>query len=236
MEKKGQLYLIPSLLGDEAPKGSLAAMTVDIINQLDYYLAENAKHTRRFLKAMGIQKPIQELHIEELNEHTDPDAISKLLEPARQGFSMGIISEAGCPGIADPGAEAVRIAQKENIRVVPVPGPSSIFLAIMGSGFNGQQFAFSGYLPKEASQRAKKIKELERLAQSGSTQAFMDTPYRNEHVLNDLLQHCNDQTLLCIACDITLPGEYIRTKSISTWKKQKPNLHKRPCIFVLGRN
>ena len=235
MEKKGKLYLIPSLLGDEAPKNTLSAMTLEIINSIDYYLAENEKHTRRFLKSQGITKPIQELNVQALNEHTPKEELSQLLEPARNGFNIGIISEAGCPGIADPGADVVKIAQKENIRVIPIPGPSSIFLALMGSGFNGQQFSFIGYLPKESHARIKKIKELERLANSGNSQIFMDTPYRNEHVLADLLEHCEKTSLLCVACDITLPNEYIRTKTIEVWRKQKPNLHKRPCIFVLGR-
>lgn len=235
MEKKGKLYLIPSLLGDEAPKNTLAALTTEVINTIDHYLAENEKHTRRFLKAMGIQKPIQELHIQALNEHTPSEELHALLEPTRQGFNMGIISEAGCPGVADPGADVVKIAQRENIRVIPISGPSSILMALMGSGFNGQQFSFVGYLPKESHARIKKIKELERLAQNSISQLFMDTPYRNEHVLSDLLEHCDKNTLLCIACDITLPNEYIRTKTIEVWKKQKPNIHKRPCIFILGK-
>ncbi|MFN3341628.1 MAG: SAM-dependent methyltransferase [Flavobacteriales bacterium] len=232
--EKGTLYLIPTLLGDEASTGTLAGMNTQLIRDLRFYIAENAKSARKFLKQAGIPVPLQEIAIEELNEHTPIEEISSLLEPLRKGKDVGLVSEAGCPAIADPGAQVVRIAHKEAIRVVPVPGPSSILLALMGSGFNGQQFTFNGYLPKENDQRSKKIKEMERLARNGNTQLFMDVPYRNDQVLNDLISSCDERSMLCIATDITLPTEDIRSKTIAGWKKQKPGLHKRLVIFALG--
>lgn len=233
--KKGRVFLIPSLLGEEAPMQSLAVMSAPLIRELRFFVAENAKHLRRFIKQSGLDVPLQEIEVNELNEHTSPQEISPLLDPARKGQDIGIISEAGCPGVADPGAALVRLAHKEGIRVIPVPGPSSILLALMASGMNGQQFAFAGYLPKESSERSKKIKELEQLAQKGSTQLFMDTPYRNDHVLEDLLKNCNGSTQLLVACDLTLPSEFIRTQSINEWKKTKISFHKRPLIFALGK-
>lgn len=232
--EKGTLYLIPTMLGDEASTGTLAGMNTKLIRDLRFYIAENAKSARKFLKQVGVPVPLQEIAIEELNEHTPIEEISSLLEPLRNGKDVGLVSEAGCPAIADPGAQVVRIAHKEAIRVVPVPGPSSILLALMGSGFNGQQFTFNGYLPKENDQRSKKIKEMERLARNGNTQLFMDVPYRNDQVLNDLISSCDERSMLCIATDITLPTEDIRSKTIAGWKKQKPGLHKRLVIFALG--
>jgi 16S rRNA (cytidine1402-2'-O)-methyltransferase len=231
---KGTIWLIPSPLGDDAPLDSLSASTKNIINNIRHFLAENEKHTRRFLKAAGMERPIQELDIKLLNEHTDNKELTALLDPARAGHDMGIISEAGCPGIADPGAAIVKIAHREGLRVVPVPGPSSIFLALMGSGFSGQQFAFHGYLPREQPLRIKRMKELERMVGSGMSQIFMETPYRNNHMLEDLLKNLNPDTRLCLACDITLPTEMIRTLSVKQWQTKVPNLHKRPCIFIMG--
>lgn len=233
--KKGQIFLIPVPLGEEADIQALSGWTKGLVERLHYYVAENAKSARKFLKQAGIPFPLPEVHIEELNEHSNIREIEHLLDPARNGNDMGLVSEAGCPGIADPGAWLVQMAHKEGIRVVPIPGPSSIFLALMSSGFNGQHFTFNGYLPKESMDRKKKIREMERLAQSGISQIFMDTPYRNESVFQDLLQTCQPNTLLCIAADITLKEEWIKTKAIQQWSKQKPSLHKRPAIFILGR-
>jgi len=169
-----------------------------------------------------------------LNQHTPVQEISGYLNSISEGKNIGIISEAGCPGIADPGADVVKMAHEKNIQVVPLVGPSSIFLALMASGFNGQNFAFNGYLPKERPDRIKKIKELERLAQQkDQTQLFIETPYRNTHMLEDILTSCEGSTKLCIACDITLSTEYIKTKTIAAWKKQVPDINKRPTIFLI---
>jgi 16S rRNA (cytidine1402-2'-O)-methyltransferase len=179
---------------------------------------------------------MQELILHPLNQHTAAGEIVGYLNSLLDGKDMGMISEAGCPGIADPGAEVARLAHERNIRVVPLVGPSSILLALMASGFNGQSFCFSGYLPKERPDRIKKIKELERtVMQKDQTQIFIETPYRNMHLLDDLLANCEKTSKLCIACDITLPTEFIRTKRISEWKNQLPDLNKKPCIFLLYR-
>lgn len=231
---KGKVYLIPSFLGEEPDLNSLSGSGISIAKELRFIVAENAKHARRFLKQIGIEIPLQEVDVKELNEHTDPKEINPLLEPARNGHDIGIISEAGCPGIADPGAALVKIAHQEGIKVIPLPGPSSILLALMASGMNGQAFTFNGYLPKDSGLRQKKIREMEKLAQQGITQLFMDTPYRNNHVLEDLIKSCQPDTKLLIAANITLPGELIRTQKIAAWKKQKPDLHKQPCIFGIG--
>nr|MBA3706349.1 SAM-dependent methyltransferase [Bacteroidota bacterium] len=205
-----------------------------IINTIDEYIVENEKSARHYLKKLGIQKSLQEIILHPLNQHTPAQEISAYLNSISLGKNIGIISEAGCPGIADPGAEVVKAAHEKHITVVPLVGPSSIFLALMASGFNGQQFTFNGYLPKERAERIKKIKELERLAQKEYTQLFIETPYRNVNMLEDILASCNGATRLCIACDITLPTEFIKTKTISSWKKQIPDISKRPAIFLFG--
>ena len=177
---------------------------------------------------------IDELTFFELNQHTNLNEISSFLEPLRQGHDMGIISEAGCPAIADPGADVVALAQKEGIRVVPLVGPSSIFLSLMASGFNGQSFAFHGYLPIEKKQRSEKLKQLERRVYGEQqTQIFIETPYRNNQLVLELIQTLQPNTKLCIAVDITAPTESIKTKTLAQWKKQLPELHKRPCIFLI---
>lgn len=232
---KGTLYLIPTTLGDTAETADVIPIKVRaIINQIDEYIVENEKSARHYLKKMGIQKPLQEIILHPLNEHTPAQNIAGYLKSITEGKNMGIISEAGCPGVADPGAEVVAIAHKRNIQVIPLVGPSSILLALMASGFNGQSFTFHGYLPKERTERIKKIKELEKAAQKGQTQLFIETPYRNLHLLEDLLGSCSGTSLLCIACDITLPTEFIRTKSVNDWKKQLPDIHKKPAIFAMG--
>lgn len=187
------------------------------------------------LKKCAIEKTISEFTVVPLNEHTPKDEIESYLEFPLNGKNVSIISEAGCPAIADPGSDFVKLAHKRNLEVIPLTGPSSILLALMASGFNGQQFTFHGYIPKEQSDRIKKIKEMERLAHIGYAQLFMDTPYRNNHVMDDLLKSCATTTLLCVACNITCKDESIQTKTIESWKKNKPDLHKKPCIFVLGK-
>lgn len=236
MATKGTLYLIPTTLGDTAETADVIPVKVThIINQIDEYIVENEKSARHYLKKAGIQKPLQEIILHPLNQHTPAHEISGYLKSIGEGKNIGVISEAGCPGVADPGAEVVAIAHERNIRVVPLVGPSSILLSLMASGFNGQSFTFHGYLPKERGERIKKLKELEKAASRKQTQLFIETPYRNMHLLEDLLNSCEASTLLCIGCDITLPGEFIKTKRIADWKKQLPDINKKPTIFLMYR-
>ena len=234
LSKKGKLYLIPTTLGEIDPIATIPAQVYSVINDIDEYLVENEKWARQYLKKLGIKKPLQEIILHPLNKHTDNTMLSLSMKCLSEGKNLGIISEAGCPGIADPGADAVKIAHQNNIEVVPLVGPSSILLALMASGFSGQSFAFHGYLPIERSERVKKIKDLEKLAVTQhQTQLFIETPFRNNHMMEDLLKHCQPQTLLCVAVDITLPTEMIKTKAVVEWKKNIPELHKRPAIFLL---
>jgi 16S rRNA (cytidine1402-2'-O)-methyltransferase len=237
MSEKGTLYLIPTTLGETAETADvIPAKVVTVINTIDEYIVENEKSARHYLKKAGIKKPLQEIILHTLNQHTEPGAIAEYLKAIHSGKNIGIISEAGCPGVADPGSEVVRIAHANNIKVVPLVGPSSILLALMASGFNGQRFAFNGYLPKERSERIKKIKELEKAAlQKDQTQLFIETPYRNMHVLEDIISGCDSRTKLCIACDITLETEFIKTKTVADWKRQLPEIAKRPAIFAIGK-
>ncbi len=232
--KKGILYLIPTTLGEPTETADVLPIKINsIINQIDEYIVENEKSARHYLKKMGLQKPLQEIILHPLNQHTPAQEISGYLTALSQGKNIGVISEAGCPGIADPGAEVVAIAHERGIQVVPLVGPSSITLALMASGFNGQSFTFHGYLPKERGERIKKLKELEKAAQKKQTQLFIETPYRNMHLLEDILSSCEGNTRLCIACDITLPSEFIKTKRIAEWKKQVPEIAKKPTIFLI---
>ena len=235
MTEKGTLYLIPTTLGDTAETADVLPIKVNaIINTIDEYIVENEKTARHYLKKMGIKKPLPEIILHPLNQHTKPIEISTYLNAINEGRNIGVISEAGCPGVADPGSEVVRLAHANNIKVIPLVGPSSILLALMASGFNGQSFTFHGYLPKERAERIKKIKELEKAAhQKSQTQLFIETPYRNTHLLDDILTNTDGKTRLCIACDITLPTEFIKTKSIGEWKKQIPNIAKRPTLFLI---
>ncbi len=231
---KGKLYLIPTTLGEIDPISTIPSSVYQIINEIDTYLVENEKWARQYLKKLGIKKPLQEISLFVLNKHTDITELSTAMKCLLEGKNMGIISEAGCPGIADPGAEAVKLAHQKNIQVVPLVGPSSILLALMASGFNGQSFAFQGYLPIDRNERNKRIKELEKLVQSQhQTQIFIETPFRNNHLLEDLLKNCSSTTMLCVAMDLTLPDEFIQSQSINDWKMKIPNLHKRPAIFLL---
>jgi 16S rRNA (cytidine1402-2'-O)-methyltransferase len=238
MTKQGILYLIPTTLGDTGETADVLPIKVNqIINTIDEYIVENEKSARHYLKKMGIKKPLQEIILHLLNQHTENKEISSYLNSISLGKNIGVISEAGCPGVADPGADVVKLAHEKNIHVVPLVGPSSILLSLMASGFNGQNFAFNGYLPKERNERIKKIKELERFAiQKNQTQLFIETPYRNTHLLEDLVANCEKLTRLCIACDVTLPTEFIKTKNISDWKKELPDINKRPTIFLLNKS
>ncbi len=236
MTPQGTLYLIPTTLGETAETADVLPMKINaVINLIDEYIVENEKSARQYLKKMGIKKPLQEIILHPLNQHTVAQEISGYLDNIANGKNIGIISEAGCPGIADPGAEVVALAHERNVPVVPLVGPSSILLALMASGFNGQSFTFHGYLPKERHERIKKLKELEKAAQRKQTQLFIETPYRNMHLLEDLVNSCNGNTRLCIACDITLPTEFIKTKRMAEWKKQLPDIHKKPTIFLIYR-
>lgn len=229
------LYLIPNTLGECETSNVLPAINIDIIRKIKHFIVEDVRTARRFLKKVDSNINIDELQFYTLNKHTSPNELSSYLEPLEKGFDMGVISEAGCPAIADPGAEVVKIAQTKNLKVVPLVGPSSILLGLMASGFNGQSFAFVGYLPIQGNERTQRIKQLEKRAKTeNQSQIFIETPYRNQKLLSEILSTCQGNTKLCIACDITLESEYIKTKSINEWKKSTlPDLNKRPSIFIL---
>lgn len=231
---QGRLYLIPSILGDNEPLEVLPISIKGAIEAIDFYIVENEKSARRFIKKISPRKSQSKLKIEALNKFTEQAAIPTFLKPCFEGYDVGIISDAGCPGIADPGADVVKIAHEKNIKVVPMVGPSSILLAMMASGFNGQNFAFTGYLPIESADRKKAIKTLERTSREmKQSQIFIETPYRNDKLLQELLKLLSPNTKLCVACDITLPTEQIATKTVSEWKHMKWELHKRPAIFIV---
>lgn len=231
----GKIHLLPSPISDTDPSFILPAGYVDLVTRLDIFFVENLRTTRRFFSVMGI-KNIDQIHFELLDKNTSSDEISKFLEMVENGKNAGIVSEAGCPGIADPGSELIRKAHRKKIRIIPVTGPSSIFLALMASGFNGQNFTFHGYLPIDKNKKNKKLKELESLALSGDqTQIFMETPYRNNQMFKSILAILKNDTPLCIAADITGDEEYIKTMSIGSWRKMKIDLHKKPAIFLIYR-
>lgn len=231
---KTALYLIPVTLGDTAINSVLPTYNKEVIVQIKHFIVEDIRSARRFLKKVERSIDIDTLTFYPLNKHTDATAISTYLAPLQKGESMGVISEAGCPAVADPGADVVAIAQRKKLKVVPLIGPSSIILSVMASGFNGQSFAFNGYLPIEQGERAKKIKALEhRVYNEDQTQLFIETPYRNQKMLQEILDTCRSQTRLCIAANITCEDESIRTKKIQEWKKKQPEIGKVPCIFLL---
>jgi 16S rRNA (cytidine1402-2'-O)-methyltransferase len=228
------LYLIPTTLGDSSIEKVLPAEIMEVVRSLKYFVVENTRTARRHLKKMVPEIIIDDLDFKELNEHTQRIELELLLEPVRQGFDVGILSEAGCPGVADPGADLVRIAHEQGVTVVPLVGPSSILLSLMASGMNGQNFAFIGYIPVKPAERASAIRDLERnSARDHQTQIFIEAPYRNTKLLEDLLAICNSQTRLCIAVDLTLESEFVVTKTIANWKKAVPDINKRPAIFLL---
>lgn len=232
--QKGKLYLIPSTIGETAVDMVIPSYNNTVINTINIYIVEEIRTARRFLKKAGIIKPIDELTFLVLNEHTKPEEIANYLDAIGKGENIGLLSEAGVPCIADPGADIVRIAQQKNIEVIPLVGPSSILLALMASGFNGQQFSFLGYLPVDKGQRISRIKEIEKNAyQKNETQIFIEAPYRNNQLIESLLQTCRGETLLCIATDITLPNAFIKTKTIAAWKKSVPDFHKKTTVFLL---
>ena len=231
---KTALYLIPVPLGDTPVEQVLPSYNREVIAGIRHFIVENVRSARRFLKKSNPDICIDDLTFYELNRHTEATEVSGFLEPLRRGYATGVISEAGCPAVADPGADVVAIAQRKNLRVVPLVGPSSIILSVMGSGFNGQSFAFHGYLPIEPAERAKKLKMLEqRVYNEHQTQLFIETPYRNNKMIEDILHNCRPQTKLCIAANITCEGEYIKTKTVREWQGKTPDLSKIPCIFLL---
>jgi len=222
-------------LGDDNIASVLPPDVVAIVQKLDIFIVESEKSARHFLSTIKTLKPVRELTLSLLNEHTDDKDVSALLKPLLAGQDVGLMSDAGCPGIADPGAKLVALAHQKNIKVIPFVGPSSILLSLMASGLNGQQFAFLGYLPVDKQARNVKLKEIEKRSLTHKeTQIFIETPYRNQHMLEAILSTCHPNTKLCIACDISLSTEMIATKTIAVWKQSPlPELHKRPTVFLL---
>lgn len=233
-QKSGTLYFIPVTLGDDNINSVLPPEVVNIAQQLDEFIVENEKTARHFLGTIKHVKPIRDIVLKTLNEHTNDKDLPALLSSLMAGKDVGLMSEAGCPGIADPGAKIAALAHQKGIRVAPLVGPSSILLSLMASGLNGQRFTFLGYIPTDKSARISQLKEIEKKSRLQETQVFIETPYRNQHMLEDILASCQGDTRLCIACNISLPDEYIVTKRIKEWKQSTlPDLHKKPTVFLL---
>lgn len=232
----GKLYLIPTTMGDCDPMDVLPQTIKRSIDLIDYYIVENEKTARKSIKEVNTDKNQSELKLFVLNKHTESKEHLEFIKPLLNGINMGLMSEAGCPGVADPGAVIVKLAHERGIQVIPLVGPSSILLAMMASGMNGQSFTFHGYLPIEKDEKKVSFKTLERLSfEKNQSQIFIETPYRNNKLLEDLLSTLHPETHLCIATDITLPTEFIKTKKIAAWKKQTIDLHKRPTIFIIHK-
>ncbi len=234
---QGVLYLIPNRLGEDVPLEVLPISIKKVLEEVDHYIVENEKPARRFIKKISPSKSQRSLTINTVNKYTDASEIPSYLAPCLEGKPIGLLSDAGCPGVADPGAEIVKLAHEKNIKVVPLVGPSSILLAMMSSGMNGQNFCFNGYLPIDKSERKSTLKLLERTSlEKNQAQIFIETPYRNDKMLNDLINILHPNTRVCIATDITLTSEFIKTLSVATWKHQTITLHKRPTIFIIQRD
>ncbi len=235
-DKKGKIYLFPSLLGDTPLDAVIPRDVINKMHQIKYFIVENVRTSRRYLSKSGIGSPIDELRFFELNKHTNPTEIHAFLAPALAGNNMGLLSEAGTPCIADPGALVVELAHANGIEVVPLSGPNSIILALMASGLNGQHFAFNGYLPIQTAERSQALKQFEKQAiETGQTQIFIETPFRNNQLLQALVRNCKPSTRLCIAADITLETSFIATRTIGEWSRKLPELNKRPTVFLIGR-
>lgn len=230
---QGRIFLIPVTLGDENPETVIPAYVIKTTCRIRHFVVENTRSARRYLRLIDKSFPIDDSTFTELNEHTTNKEIDELLNPVKEGFDIGIMSEAGLPGIADPGARLVALAHQQSIKIVPLTGPSSIVLALIASGMNGQAFTFNGYLPVKPAEREKSLKEIERKASSGVAQIFMETPYRNQQLLESVLQVCKPNTRLCIATDITLETESIITRAVSEWKRSVPEIRNRPSIFII---
>lgn len=236
MKTLGKLYLIPVPLGENDPTEVLPQTVNRTIAFIDDYIVENEKTARRFIKAIVPEKVQATLRLSTLNKHTEISQHNQMIQPCLEGKNVGLMSEAGCPGVADPGAAIVKLAHEKGIQVVPLVGPSSILLAVMGSGMNGQSFAFNGYLPIDKAEKKSALKSFETLSQNkNQSQLFIETPYRNNKLLEDLLQTLQPNTHLCIAADLTLPTEFIKTLRVQDWKKVTVDLHNRPAIFIIHK-
>jgi 16S rRNA (cytidine1402-2'-O)-methyltransferase len=232
----GKLYLIPTTLGETEPLEVMPLSVKKVVEQIDYYIVENEKSARRFIKKIAPKKQQNSLQIMLLDKYAEELETSMYLDICQQGINVGLLSEAGVPAVADPGATIVKLAHQKNIQVVPLVGPSSILMAMMSSGMNGQNFAFNGYLPIDKGDRKRAVKDLEKLSHDkNQSQIFIETPYRNEKVFADLKAALSPTTYLCIAADITLPTEYIKTMMVKDWKHQQPDLHKKPAIFIIQK-
>ena len=228
------LFLLPVTLGATPLDRVLPQHNIEIIKEIRHFIVEDVRSARRFLRQADAQFDIDGSTFFELNKHTSPNDIAGYLAPLVQGKPMGVISEAGCPAVADPGADVVAIAQRKGLKVVPLVGPSSIILSVMASGFNGQSFAFHGYLPIKPDERARKLKQLEqRIYSEDQTQLFIETPYRNGKMIEDIIKNCRPQTKLCIAANLTCDDEFVRTRTVKDWRGKAPDLSKIPCIFLL---
>jgi 16S rRNA (cytidine1402-2'-O)-methyltransferase len=234
-KKLGTLYFIPVTLGDNNITKVIPKDVISITQQLDEFVVESEKTARHFLSAIKHSKPIREIMLKTLNEHTPDKEIPLLLNSLLAGKDIGLMSDAGCPGIADPGAKLAALAHQKGIRVAPLVGPSSILLSLMASGLNGQRFTFLGYLPADKTARIQSLKDIEKSSRNHQeTQVFIETPYRNQHMLEDILNSCGSETRLCVACNISLDDEFIATKSVKNWKQNAlPDLHKKPTVFLL---
>lgn len=231
---KGKLYLIPSPLGDNDPAEVIPAPTLALLQDIGCYVVEEVRTARRYLSRAGLKGRIQDLEFHELNEHTSQEEVEKLAALFNDGRNVGLISEAGLPAVADPGAALVALCHRCGIEVVPQVGPSSLMMSLMASGLNGQSFAFCGYLPAKTEERRSAIKAIEKTSHSlRQTQIFIETPYRNDSMFSDLLQSCRPSTRICVAANITMPDAYIRTKTVSEWKKENLIIGKRPCVFLM---
>jgi 16S rRNA (cytidine1402-2'-O)-methyltransferase len=231
----GCLYLLPTLLGDDAGAGTLCGWEIGLIQELSCYFVENERSARRFLRRAGFTGDLNSIELHLIDKNTSIAEQRKLVKMIESGRDVGFISEAGCPAIADPGASIVQLAHEKNLTVIPIPGPSAILLTQMGSGMNGQQFTFNGYLPIEPHKRVKAILELEiTTKKTGFTQLFIETPYRNTHLLADLLKHCSPDLRICIGVNLTQPAGWIKTKNASEWKLNPPDIHKLPAVFAIS--
>ncbi|ANW96139.1 SAM-dependent methyltransferase [Wenyingzhuangia fucanilytica] len=231
---KGNLYLIPTTLGDNEPLEVMPISVKSVVENLTHFIVENEKSARRFIKKITPTKSQPSLQLKLIDKYVDPVEVNSYLDVCMEGTSIGLLSEAGVPAVADPGSDVVSLAHKKGIRVIPLVGPSSILMAMMASGMNGQSFAFNGYLPIDKGDRKREIKRLERLSKDHKqSQIFIETPYRNHKMLDDLKATLSPSTKLCIAADITMPSEYIRTFTVAEWKNQKPEIHKIPAIFII---
>lgn len=234
--QKGRLYLIPGPLGEGEVEQVIPDYNLQIIRRLDAFVVEELRTARRFLRKCGFTGNFDETALFVLNEHTAIEEVPSFLQPAIEGKDMGLISEAGCPAVADPGSVLVRAAHESGIQVIPLPGPSSIMMSLMASGLNGQQFTFHGYLPVKEPERIKKIKEIERDAhRTGQAHIFIEAPYRNRQMIESITRNCMDQTVLSISCNLTMPDEEIQTYTIYNWKKRNYNPQKKPAVFIISR-